>query len=193
MKKRHLLLLIILFNAIAISSCKNGQSDDVGNEAGGAYFSIVEYLQNEKEMQQPQAYVLLKVVEQEGKVDSTYVDANEAFFDELTTMFKAADISDKMYLDKYIVEESHDFANALYFINYFAADDNLLTQKLQLSLFDETSRLVSVYMETHKSSLFKTTSYKFNYNTEKSVIIQEYKKSLFSDAVRTVTKYYYNY
>ncbi len=197
----RILLYILMAAAVAggSSSCKRGAGDstsvheDAAEEEEGKYFSIKEYLEGQEDLQKDQPYVLLKVVEKNGRSDSSYVEVNKDFFRELGTYFAPTDISDVILKDKYQVEQSHDFGNAMLFLYYNALDKDLLTQKVQLGIHDETYKILSVYIETNKSGLFRSRATKLHYNTEKSVIIQEYDKSLFSDPVTTVTRYYYNY
>lgn len=183
------------------TSCKPGTGDRAGivqdtvaeQEDEGKFFSIKEYLEGQRDLLAGQPYVLLKVVEKNGKSDSSYIDGDTKFFEELNAYFAPTDISDNILKNKYGVEQSHDFGNAMLFLYYNALDEKLLTQKVQLSIHDETFKVLSVYIETNKSGWFKSRSAKLNYNTEKSVVIQEYEKSLFSDPVTTIIKYYYSY
>lgn len=197
---RTLLCILMAAGVTAwTASCRSGIDDstavqqDTVEEDDGKFFSIKEYLEGQRDLLCEQPYVLLKVVEKNGKADSSYVDGDKKFFDELITRFAATDISDNVLKDKYKVAQSHDFSNAMLFLYYDALDEKLLTQKLQLSVHDETFKILSVYIETSKSGWFRSRSAKLNYNTEKSIVLQEYEKSLFSDPVTTVTKYFYNY
>lgn len=199
MKGMRILLYVLMAAAVAggLGSCKQGAKDNASVQAAeedeGKYFSITEYLEGQAELQKDQPYVLLKVVEKDGRSDSSYVEVNKGFFKELGTYFAPTDISDVILKDKYQVEQSHDSGNEMLFLYYNALDKDLLTQKVELGIHDETYKILSVYIETRKSGLFRSRATKLNYNTEKSIVIQEHEKSLFSDPVTTVIKYYYNY
>jgi hypothetical protein len=196
-----IVILILLLSTWGTVSCKtNSNPQNTENlsslpeeEEEENYLSINQYLDKQFEMQQHQNYVLLKVVDKNGTIDSSYVDVNKSFFDTLKEIFGPTDINGTMFKNKYKVATSHDFSNAMIFVQYTALDTDLLTQKAYWSIHDETMKIKSVYIETQKSSFFKSKSTKLNYNTEKSIVIQEYEKAMFSELSTTITKYFYEY
>lgn len=192
-------LMILALACSSFMACNSGEKSTEQNanvqliDSSQGLWSIKAYLDDQWILLQDAPLVLLKTVEQNGKVDSSYLQLDEKGFAEIRAFFDKTDINDSKMRNLYSVEEFSDFGNAFIFLNYKALDPELLTQKVELGINDETMKIKTVFIETRKSSLFKSEIMKLNYNSNKSIVIQQDIKKMFSDPERIVTKYLYEY
>lgn len=186
-----LFCLIIACNKQQSNTNTTSNTSNIDEEQG--IWSIKSYLDDEWKIIKTEQYVLLRTIEEDGQIDSSYVELNDQNFKELRSFFDPTDINQETFKPLYQVSESGDFKNAYLFLHYQALNDDLLTQKIDVGFHDETMKILSVYIETKKESFLKSEYKKLNYNSHKSIVIQEEEKPLFGKDKRRITRYFYNY
>ncbi len=187
---------MLLMSACTSDATQNQAATNNGGQEEAEsvnYYALSQFFDDQWAMLKESPYVLLKTITVNDKTDSSFVSLDEAAFKEIRAHFDPNDISGSAFKNLYYIEENYNPDEDMYFINYTAKRDDLLTQKQTIVVNDEDLRIMSIYIESHKSNLLRSESIKLNYNPEKSIVIQEWSKRIFSKPQTTVTKYFFNY
>lgn len=188
---------VITAGIITLSvSCKNKPTEEVNvntNNVDELYYSSSQFINDQWNTNKLQPFVVLRVINENGKSDSAYLQQDESLFKEFSTFFTAADIAKKEYLGKYNYTENFDQASGFAFLTYTAKEPDLFTQKVEISMDPYSSKIMAVYIETKDDGFFKTNSQKILYTLDKGIFIQEYSKTLFLDKKERKLAYLYKY
>ncbi len=172
MNKKFLVSSVALYTLlISLSACNSSSEKNTNSVATKStdelYFSSTQFITDQWNINKLQPYVILRVINEDGKSDSTYINQDETIFKEFSKYFVAADIAKSNLLDKY--EYSENF------------DDPY------------NSKVKAVYIETIDDGWFNSTSQKILYTVEKGAFIQEYTKTMFSSLKERKMAYLYKY
>src|SRR5690606_16795954 len=124
--KLHKILLITSISLICATSCKNNNTsneiDVASNNTDELYYSSTQFINDQWNTNKQQPYVVLRVVNENGKSDSAYLQQDEKLFKEFSNYFVAADIAKKEFLGKYNYSENFDQESGFAFLTYTAKD-----------------------------------------------------------------------
>lgn len=180
---------LILISAFApILGCKQKAAPVPATADKGTYFSIKQFTQDQWNTFHGEPITLVKTVTENGKTDSSYVNAYNMDWGWVFKLFFASDISDKKFLDHYNFNMFADDNTATMNLYYEAKDKNLFTRKLMISADQNNRKIKSIYIETEKDG-WSSFSQKLYYLPMKLIQIQEYKKPFIGPAKETVTEY----
>lgn len=186
--------LCLLISACVACKPSNSPNSTINtNDTTETYFSVNTFLTNQWSYLKEQPLVLLKTVKEDNKVDSSYVPLDSTLFAEISAPFLASDISTVEDIGKYSFSFSEDNSTDLIFLQYDALEEQLFCRKIVITAQAENKRIISVYIETQKSSFFNSTAQKMNYTTNGTVIIQEYSKDLFYSPDEKIISYFQKY
>jgi len=186
--RRILVISLILLTAV---SCKKKQADTTKNQAqiDGGYWSIIEFGKDQWKTFHGQPFSLQKIVTVNGKTDSTYLSAYDVDWGEILKVFFESDISDKKFIDHYNFSSFDEDVTATHTFYYEAKDPDLFTRKLQISIDPTTNRIVSIFIETQKSSQYDGSSHKLYYAPLKVIQIQDFDNTHTGKPVERLTEY----
>jgi hypothetical protein len=185
---RLLLCLILLGNA----ACKQQKPDEILPKEKGTYFSIVDFTKDQYQTMSGQPFVIIQTSQfNNGTADSTWTDSYKMDWSNVFKIFFAADISAPKFLGHYTfaVFDNPTLAMTLKCYNYEASEPELFTRKLQINTDPLNNRIISLYIETEKSSTWNRQSQKLFYMVNKFIQIQQYKKPLIGRAKNLITQY----
>ncbi|MBA3830011.1 MAG: hypothetical protein H0X33_13805 [Taibaiella sp.] len=172
MRFRHLIVLLFV---VSLSACKKPVPPP---ESGGdTYFSLIDFVQDEYKTFHGQPFSFHKIITLNGKTDSAFVKGDNMDWGELLKIFFAADISDSKYLGRYTFNSFEDNTTHTRVLYYEANEEALFTRRLQIVVDPYTDRILSIYIETSKSSMWNSLSQKLFYSPLKVIQVQEYEKS----------------
>jgi hypothetical protein len=144
---------------------------------GATYFSITQFVLDQWNTFHGQPYGMEKVVEIDGKTDSTLLNAYTMDWGPVFKVFFETDISDPKFLDHYRFSMFEDNATTTRNFYYEAIDDDLFTRKLQISADEFSDKIKSVYIETEKKGRSGVVTQKLLYLPMKTISIQEFEWS----------------
>lgn len=164
------------FLVFVMSSCsKSGSVKETA--AGGNYFSIIEFAQDQWHLHRGQPRSIVKKVYFDGKVDSVYTNAFEVDWASILKVFFETDISDTRYIGQYdfsAFEEETTTSKGFY---YEAKNDKLYTRRIHITSDYFSNKVRSVYIEAEKSDRMGTRSLKLYYEPLQSISIHELETS----------------
>lgn len=168
-------LSIALLICILVSCKKKPQSEP---EVKGTYFSVVQFAQDQWATYHGQPLSLTKIVNDNGKIDSSYESAlNMNWGDDVFKYFFATDISNKKYLGHYNFTSFDETTNDTHVFSYEAIDEDLFTRKLWITIDPTNNKILSLYIETRKDVNAKQVVGKLYYKPRKLIQIQEFQNS----------------
>ena len=161
--------------------------------AGDAYFSIKDFFNDQWKTRKGIPYTLLRVVNLNGQIDSSFVDLDSTLWAQLRSPFDAADISDKKYMGQYNFEMFDDESSQSANLNFDAKTPELFLQKMYINA-DQFSHLVrSVYMETKTARDGYIHNQKLTYIPDNIIQIVEYEKATATPVKNLKIEYRYKY
>ncbi len=173
-------LKLLTFLAVcSVLSCK--QKEQPVQTGEGTYFSIIDYVADQWEMNIGQPYGIDKITFINGKPDTLHTNAEQIDWVAIFRVFTATDISDAKYLDKYNFSAYADSVNNTMNFYYDAKDIKLFTQKLYLTANPRNGRISSVYIETRKNNTWGTRTQRLFYIPSTSIVIQEFEAKASGD------------
>jgi len=191
------LIFALLFTSIFFLACKSTTTDNnaavAGSDSTETYFSIRQFLNNQWTLLKVEPIVFLKIVEEDGKIDSTYVPLDSALFESISAPFIAGDISNPEFVGKYKYSASEDRSMDMIFLQYDALDETLICRNLLISASAESGRIATVYMETQHSSFWSTTIHKMTFTKTDAIVIREFSKSFMMSPDEKITSYLQRY
>lgn len=185
----------VLFCCVLLGtlSCKDTTQNELeNNEPLDTYFSINQYMRDQYRFMVGQPYSFKKVVVLNDKSDTTEVTMNQVDWLSIIKTFSETDISNPKFLGKYDFSNFDNESSFSSYITYTAKDIDLKVQKLNIEYDVQTNRILSIYIETAKESRFYSQQQKMTYVVGSQIMIQNYEKSLFSDARELNVIYYFN-
>lgn len=170
--------VLVLLAVITLFSCnKPDENSPAATELEGNYFSIKQFAMDQWSTYEGQPYTLEKVVQMNGKKDTTYISALDMDWASVLKVFFDSDISDKKYLERYNFSLFEDDATLTRNFYYEAKEKELFTRKLQIAADEETNKIRSIYIETAKNGTLNDLNQKLYYVPMKLIQIQEFEKS----------------
>ena len=183
---KNVVFIGVLF-LIIISSCKKKQEEAKIDASKGTYFSIVQFASDQFSTYGGQPYTLQKVVNLNGKVDSSYESALKMDWAAVLKPFFESDISNKKFLGQYNFNLFDDDATLSRNYFYEAKDEKLFTKTLQISTDPLNNKVTSIYIETEKGGKVQ----KLLYRPVKLIQIQEIETSFFGKDKNLKVEYYF--
>jgi hypothetical protein len=183
-------ITFIALSIIAFGCKQKPQQQDQVTADKGTYFSIKQFVQDQWNTFHGEPITFIKTVTENGKTDSSYVNAYNLEWGEIFKIFFASDISDKKYLNHYDFSMFEDDGTATRNFYYEAKDKDLFTRKLMISADQTNNKIRSIYIETQKDG-WTSYSQKLYYAPMKVIQIQESKKPFIGHIKETVTEYHF--
>ena len=191
--KRHIQLhgiLLITLIALFFSSCKKTDKDP-HPEVKGNYFSIRQFALDEWNTFQGEPFTILHTIKINGKTDSSYTNSDTINWSNIFKTFFETDISDRKYLGQYSFNQFDDNADGThnFFYEVIDQDEDLLTQKLLISIDRYNNKVKGIYIETKRKRIWDECTRKLYYSPLKTIQIQTNDKPLFGKATYTVEQF----
>lgn len=159
-------------------SCKTEKkSTPIEDSSQGTYFSVKHFAVDQWNTYRGQPYGMVKLVDMDGKTDSSMLNAYSMDWGAVFKVFFDADISDPKYVGRYRFDMFEDNATTTRNFYYEALEEHLFTKKFQVSADQFTDKVRSIYIETEKKSKWGTVTQKLLYIPMKTISIQEFEWS----------------
>lgn len=158
---------------IAFSGCKKKETvpDEFKNEKGH-YFSISQFALDEWNTFAGEPFVIVKSVRvNDNKPDSSFTNSDTINWAPIIHTFMETDISDRKYLGKYKFTQFEDNNDGTHNFFYETSDEDLLTQKLLITIDQFTHKVRGIYIETLKNTAWSETIQKLYYSPLKTIQI----------------------
>lgn len=180
------------------TSAKKEPSDQAGQAvqdtvSGDTYFSIRAFFDDQWQTRRDIPYTLLRIVNLDGKIDSSFVALDSTLWSKLRSPFDAADISDKKFIGQYNFDLFDDESSQSSNLNFDAKTPDLFLQKMYITADQFSRKVQSVYIETRTSRDGYTHSQKLSYIPDRIVQIREFEKSMATPAKNLTIEYRYKY
>ena len=130
--------ILIYFLFTLVFSCS--QKGEVNNQPSSTFFSMLDFMENEKKWMVNDKISLTKILSLNGETDTLFVEQPD--FELELDVFIKADINRPALSDKYSVDSIFR-SDKLYKITYTAKDEKLKTRKLSVR-FDSQNKVVNV-------------------------------------------------
>ena len=130
--------ILITFLFTLIFSCS--QKGEVNNQPTSSFFSLIDFMEEEKNWMVNNKISLTKTLSLNGETDTLYIDQPN-FASELDVFIKS-DINRPSLSDKYSVDSIFS-SGKLYKITYTAKDEKVNTRKLSIQ-FDSHNKVVLI-------------------------------------------------
>ncbi len=161
--------------------------------SGDSYFSIRSFFDDQWKTRKGIPYTLLRIVNLNGKTDSSFVALDSILWQQLRAPFDAADISDRKFIGQYNFDVFDDESTQTSNLNFDAKTPDLFMQKMYIGADQFSHKVQSVYIETRTTRDGYTHSQKLNYIPDRIVQIQEFEKSTATPAKNLTIEYRYKY
>ena len=183
--------LIGLLALLTVASCKEKANKEDFSKVKGNYFSIQQFaLDQWNNFSGPACGILKKVRKDGGKTDSSYTNSDSLDWAPIFKTFFETDISDRKYLGDYKFTQFDDNADGTHNFFYEATDDDLFTQKLLITIDQQTSKVRGIYIETLKKGFIKgETIRKLYYSPYHTIQISTDEQSTFGSKSFSVEQY----
>lgn len=170
-------------------SCNTKKENDSEEKEG--YFSVSQFLDDQWKNREGIPYLLLKVTNFNGIIDSSYVGLDSIIWKEIRQPFDAADISDPEWIGRYHFSHYDEDVLNLAMFSYEAASDKLWVQKTDIGYDQTNNRIKTIYIETQKKNFVNLEKQKLLYIPDETIQIQTYQKTLISKAKDLKITYYF--
>ncbi len=172
-EKYLLLPLLALAAGSCIKSPTAGPAVPEKDSVKGTYFSTAQFVADQIDLLHDRIYTLEKIVEFNGKRDSTVVALPTEDWTPVYREFLAADIGQAKYLDRYRFTSFDDLTTFTNNYVYEAAEPNLPVRRIMISADAESHRIKSFLAETETGGFWGSTRKKLYYAPLKTIQIQE--------------------
>ena len=169
--------------------CKKKSGGEDLSKVKGQYFSIKQFALDEWNTFSGEPFSIVKTVRVKDKTDSTYTNTDKIDWTPILKTFFETDISNRKFIGQYTFNQFDDPADGTHNFFYQANDEDLLTQKLLISIDMFTSKVKGIYIESDQKDLFDSRTQKLYYKPMQTIQIQTDEKSLFGDKKHTVEQY----
>jgi len=157
------------------AGCNSGGKQPQPVKIGeGTYFSIIQFAEDQFHTHWGQPFTFVKTVWKDGKVDSSYVAAQDVDWAKELKPFFDADISDPKFLDRYNFSVLNDDVTVSKTYFYEAKEPEMLTRSLQIITDPFTNKIKNIFIETNKDGRVQ----KLYYTPLRIIQIQEFDKTL---------------
>jgi hypothetical protein len=169
----------VLFSLFILTLFSCNRSDKPAGSAGqttdtaGTYYPIKQLIDQQIKRYYGEPYALSMNATINGKKDSAFLNMETMDWASIIKVFRATDISDKKYIGHYNYSEFLDNTTGYGVAIYEAKDPDLFTRQLQITADPVTMEVFSVYIETAKSSFWRSTRQRLLYKPLKIIQIQE--------------------
>jgi len=187
-------ILLVTSVSVLFLACKKKNIEDNECDASklkGTYYSIRQFTRDHCDMYKGTPYGFKKVSVLNDKKDTAYENIYTVDWPMILKTFFETDISDRKYLCHYNFSLFEDSLTDTRNYYYEAKDQNLFTRKLIVSTDPETEKVVSIYIETEKKTMFTYQSQKLLYMPLKVIQIQRYEKKLFGSPQNLFLEYHF--
>ncbi len=192
-------LVLLFFGMLLTFSCKEKQkSTSTPTESPAMaeeepYFSISQYFDDQWQTRKDNPYTLLRIVNLNGRTDSSFVPLDSVLWQNLRAYFDAGDISQDKFKGQYKYNIFEDESTQSLNLIYEAKEPDLFTTKMLIGA-DMYSKLVrSVYMETKKEKKNYLQTQKLSYIPDRVFQIQEFEHSLAAPDKKLFIEYRFSY
>jgi hypothetical protein len=182
-------LLIILLLSVCILSCKKKEEGEDYSKVRGNYFSIRQFALDEWNTFQGEPMVIVKTVKTNGKTDSSYTNSDTLNWNPIFETFFKTDISDRKFLGKYNFNQFDDNVDQTHNFFYQAIDRDEYTQKLLITIDQQTQKVTGIYIETLEHTFWDDKIQKLFYSPMKTIQIQTDDKPKFGSKKYSVLQY----
>jgi hypothetical protein len=182
-----------LIALLAMASCKKQKkAEDDFSDVKGSYFSIRQYGLDVWNTYSGEPFVIKKTVRiNNGPIDSSLTNSDTIAWAPIFKAFFETDISDRKFLGKYNFTQYDD--NDDWTHNFFyqakADEDDLFTQKLLITMDQQTMKVKGIYVESIKKTFWSTVSQKLYYSPMNTIQIQTEEKPEWGGKKFTVVEY----
>jgi hypothetical protein len=184
------LTLLLAAGVLFSASCKKKKAEDDFSNVKGNYFSIYQYGVDAWNTYEGPPFLIVKSIRiDEGKTDSSYTNSDTINWAPIFKTFFATDISDRKYLGQYNFNQFDDPQDLTHNFFYKAKEDDMFTQKLLITIDQQTSKCRGIYIETFEKSTFGETTQKLYYKPLRTIQIQTDSKPLFGKRKFTVQQW----
>jgi hypothetical protein len=179
----------LIFPAFAIamfcmamgSSCGPKERIDLPvTDTTQTYFPIKGFIKDQVELLSGQPYVLNQYVTLNGKTDSMMVSFYSMDLGSVLKTFLATDISNPKYFGHYKFSAFDENTSGNRVMMYEALEKDLFTRNFTLTIDPANNKILSVYTETEKKSIWRELRQRLLYIPLKVIQIQEDESALFS-------------
>ncbi len=185
-------ILLIAFSALLFQSCKKKKAEaDPYADVAGHYFSIRQFTQDEWRTFGGQAFTILKTVRENKKTDSSYTTSDTLNWGNIFKTFFETEISDRKYLGQYTYTQFDDNQEGTRNFYYKANDEDMFTQKLLITANQENNKVMGIYIETFKKTIWGETKQNLYYAPMRTIQIQVDEKPTVGSRKYRVTQYYF--
>lgn len=181
-------LLLLCFIAFACS-----QKKKVNNPEQETYFSVKQFLDDQWKNREGNPYSLMKVVDFNGKTDSTIVSLDSNLWKLIRPFFDEANIGDVEHFGQYEFNSFEEETLDMIMLHYEAINKKAFTRKMDIGVDVFTHRVKSVYIETQKKNAIYLKTQKLLFIPDRIIQIQEYEKSIVSPAKKMNISYYFDF
>ena len=182
--------MLIALLVVSSLSCKKKSTTDPLANIKGNYFSIRQFALDEWNTFHGEPFIIVKTVRVgKGKPDSSYTNSDTINWTPIFKTFFETDISDRKFLGQYTFTQFDDNTDFTHNFFYKANDEDLFTQKLLITIDQQTNKVIGIYMETLKHSFWDDCTQKLYYNPLKTIQMQSDCKPRFSSKKFTVVQY----
>ena len=205
MKKRtaYYFLLLATFSITILQSCKKKDAKDPYADVKGNYFSIRQFALDEWNTFKGEPFLITKTLKEvrgeskkvsdmaNAKVDSSLTNSDTLNWGNIFEIFFATDISDRKYLGHYTFSQFDDNVEGTRNFYYKADDDDLFTQKLLITVDITNNKVMGIYIETFKKTIWSETKQNLYYAPMKTIQIQTDERPSIGSRKYTVLQYYF--
>lgn len=179
---RVIAFFLFVFSLYSCKRTPKTTADTSAIDSSLTYFSMNQFVDDQVNTYSGQPFSLIKLVQKDGKTDSTMVNVETIEWAPIITALKNSDISDKKFLGLYHFSmfEEEVTGNRVFF--YEAADPKLFTRQLQFTVDPTTMKIISMYVETLKNGTWGTVRKKVLYKPLELIQLQESETPLVGSA-----------
>ena len=171
-------------------SCKKKKTADPVDDIKGNYFSIRQFGLDQWNTFHGEPFVILKTIRVgKGKQDSSYTNSDTINWTPIFKTFFETDISDRKFLGQYTFTQFDDNTDMTHNFFYQANDEDLFTQKFLITIDQQTTKVMGIYIETLDHGFWEDCTSKLYYNPLKTIQIQTDCKPRFGSKKFTVVEY----
>lgn len=188
LRYRHLLLAVLV--VALFSDCKKKEPKEDFSDIKGNYFPMNQFILDQWNNFTGAPFVIVKTIRVNGKTtDSSYTNSDTLNWGPIFETFSKTDISDRKYLGQYNFNQFDDPQDNTHNFFYMAKDNDLYTQKLLITLDQNSMKIKGIYVETYKKTALNEETQKLYYAPVLTIQIQTDVKPVMGSRTHTITEY----
>ncbi|HQW47792.1 MAG: hypothetical protein IPH46_11715 [Bacteroidetes bacterium] len=185
MRSFHFLAFIFISSTfIACNNSNKYQGDSILNYPD-MQLIIKDYLLEYEKL--PNTFLKLHI--ENGKKDSTYVNATQIDWKEINGLFEKANLYQKQLDKQYIITVISDTLNPIMTLLYTSINPKNEVQKLSINAENTDNKIKSIYWESRNDGFFNSEEKKVLYVVGQTLQIQEFSKKPFVSAKKKIIQY----